>query len=207
MKKIIASILIVTLLSACSENGNNSDEVEYNEDIDVQHIEIPTKVFNSDKENSEIDEAEIKESIKVYLDSNEALDEILYAFEDALFDDIDDEVELNEDHMDKLAEGYKIIQENDDNFSHYISSNTLPADYQKETEKISEFIITYNELHYELGEKFMDQVEAAEQGQFAEVDLISIISKMNTVKGKEQEKIEKFLKKKNIKTKAFGMED
>lgn len=71
MKKIIASILIVTLLSACSENGNNSDEVEYNEDIDVQHIEIPTKVFNSDKENSEIDEAEIKESIKVYLDSNE----------------------------------------------------------------------------------------------------------------------------------------
>lgn len=109
--------------------------------------------------------------------------------------------------MDKLAEVYEIIQENDDNFSHYISSNTLPADYQKETEKISEFIITYNELHYELGEKFMDQIEAAEQGQFAEVDLISIISKMNTVKGKEQEKIEKFLKKKNIKTKAFGMED
>lgn len=206
MKKIFAVILIVTLLSACSQNGNNNNEYENNEDVDIQSIEIPTEIFISDKENSEIDEIEIKKGIQTYLDSHASLDETLYIFEDALFDAIDEEVDLNKEDIDRLERTIKLIQENDENFSNYIIKNTLPKEYQKETKKISQFISTYNELHVELGEIFIEQIEAAEKGQFAAVDLISLMSKINTVKGKEQAEIEKFLKAKDIKTKAFGME-
>ena len=117
-----------------------------------------------------------------------------------------EEKELNKSQLEKLSKITELTKENDENFSNYISNNTLPKDYQETSEKISHYITSYNEIVYELDEMFDDVMEDANKGKLPKINLKSIMSKTDVVKGREQKKIEEFLDKKNIKTKAFGQE-
>ncbi|WP_217279877.1 NDxxF motif lipoprotein, partial [Niallia circulans] len=71
MKKIFLSILFLFILSACSNEENIS--TSENQIPDTKNVEIPSIIFSSDKQNSVIDEKEMKSSIKTYLDTYEAL--------------------------------------------------------------------------------------------------------------------------------------
>ncbi|MEM5594076.1 NDxxF motif lipoprotein [Niallia circulans] len=70
MKRIFYSILILFLLSACSKGGGMKTEEEI---VDTNNVKIPSTIFYSDKQNSVIDEEEMKSSIKTYLDTHEEL--------------------------------------------------------------------------------------------------------------------------------------
>ena len=140
----------------------------------------------------------MKQSIKIYLDSNEELDNASYPFEEI----IDADQELNKSEMDKFHTINKLVKENDENFSSYIQNNTLPEGYQEECERISRYITASNEYLHELNE-ILDNVS---EGNFSEIDIQSIIDKSGVVNGREQKKIEEFLDEKNINTKAFGRE-
>lgn len=173
----------------------NTDATE--EEISLEDLEIPKTIFTSEKNNSVIDEEEMKQSIKIYLDSDEELNNAFESFEDSIWDE---EQKLNKNELEKLNRINELVKENDENFSHYILNNTLPEGYQEEAERISRYITTSNEYIRELSEV----LDNASEGKISEKDIGSIINKTPIVTGKEQKKIEDFLDKKNIDTKAFG---
>ncbi len=198
MRKLFFSFLILFILSACSQ-GENIDATE-DEIPSTQTVEIPGKIFTSEKQNSVIDEEEMKLSIKTYLDSHDELDNASYPFQEI----IDEEKELNKNELEKLAKITKLTKENDENFSNYILNNTLPEEYQEESERISQYITAYNELLSELDEILSNFTDDINKEIFSKINIESIMNKSDVVNGREQKKIEEFLDKKNIKTKAFG---
>lgn len=198
MRRILFSFFILFILSACSPK--EIIETAEDEVLLAKKVEIPSKIFTSEKENSLIDEKEIKVSIKTYLDSHEDLDEANYLLQEMM----DEEKELNKIELEKLTRITKLTKENDENFSKYILNNTLPEDYQKEAERISQYIKAYNEVYYELDEILNDFTNDVSEGVFPKINFGSIINKSDVVNGREQKKIEEFLNEKNIDTKAFG---
>lgn len=65
MKKLCFSLIIIFLLGACSYQKSTKKA--------SGKIVLPTSIFSSSKNNALIDEKEMTESIKTYLDTNEDL--------------------------------------------------------------------------------------------------------------------------------------
>ncbi|MFP7416632.1 NDxxF motif lipoprotein [Priestia filamentosa] len=198
MKKICFSLFILFILSACSsEESIEKTPKDTDEDTpQIEEIELPSSIFTSKKNNTLIDEEEMKQSIKVYLDSSEDLFNASYQFEEI----IDSDQKLNEKELEKFEHMKKLIKENDHNFSNYISNNTLPEGYKKGSKRISQYITASNQLLEELDQAIND----INEGDFSEVNIGSVINGSTSANGREQKKIEDFLDKKNIDTKAFG---
>ena len=199
VRHLLFSCFVLFLLSGCSQGGNfnSTDEIP-----STEAVVIPSKIFTSEKQNSVIDEEEMKLSIKTYLDSHDQLDKASYPFLVIM----GEEEELTKDELEKLSKITKLMKENDENFSNYVLNNTLPEGYQEESERISQYITVYNELLVELDETFSNFTDDINKGRIPKINVGSIINKSNVVNGREQKKIEDFLDKKNIKTKAFGRE-
>ncbi|MGG1220914.1 NDxxF motif lipoprotein [Priestia endophytica] len=198
MKKICFSLFILFVLSACSsEESIEKTSKDTNEDTPrIEEIELPSSIFSSQKNNTLINEEEMKQSIKVYLDSSEDLSNASNQFEEI----IDSDQKLNEEGLEKFEHMRKLIKENDHNFSNYISNNTLPEGYKKDSKRISQYITASNQLLEELDQAINDISE----GDFSEVNIGSVINGSTSANGREQKKIEDFLDEKNIDTKAFG---
>ncbi|WP_255298014.1 NDxxF motif lipoprotein [Priestia megaterium] len=192
MKKFCFSLMIIFLLGACSYQESTKEASE--------EIVLPTSTFSSSKNNAVIDEKEIKESIKTYLDANEDLLNTSDQFEEMM----DSDQQLTKAEAKKLEELNDLVKENDRNFSTYISHNTLPEGYKKESERISRFITGSNQILDELDQAIDDMVERMSEGDFSETEIESLMNKNEGVNGREQKKIENFLDDKNIDTKAFG---
>lgn len=204
MKRILFSFFMIIILSACSQGEDLDSTLEEDDDIlNIEEVEVPSDIFVSEKQNEEIDEEEMKVSIQIYLDSHEELDQANYPFLEAM----DEEKELNDDELETLAELIELIQENDENFSNYISNNTLPDGYQEESERISQYITAYNTLLSELDDMLNELMDDASKGKFTGMDIEPVMSDLEVVNGREQNKIEAFLEEKGIKTKAFGLGD
>lgn len=198
MKKIFLSILFLFILSACSNEENIG--TSENQIPDTKNVEIPSIIFSSDKQNSVIDEKEMKSSIKMYLDTYEALQLASYPFQEM----IDEEKELTKSELEKLDQIYRLTKENDENFSNYISQNTLPEGYLEESERISRYITGVNEIIYEIDTMLNQLTDDIEKEVIPTVNFELINKKSDVVNGREQKKIEEFLERENIDTKAFG---
>jgi len=192
LKKFCFSLMIIFLLGACSYQESTKKASE--------EIVLPTSTFSSSKNNAVIDEKEIKESIKTYLDANEDLLNTSDQFEEMM----DSDQQLTKAEAKKLEQLNDLVKENDRNFSTYISHNTLPEGYKKESERISRFITGSNQILDELDQAIDDMVERMSEGDFSETEIESLMNKNEGVNGREQKKIENFLDDKNIDTKAFG---
>lgn len=192
LKKLYFSLMIIFLLGACSYQESTKEVSE--------EIVLPTSIFNSSKNNAVIDEKEMKESIKTYLNTNEDLSNISDQFEEMM----DSDQQLTKAEAKKLEQLNDLVKENDRNFSTYISHNTLPEGYKKESERISRFIMGSNQILDELDQAIDDMIEHISEGDFSETEIESLMNKNEGVNGREQKKIENFLDDKNIDTKAFG---
>ncbi|PVE74950.1 NDxxF motif lipoprotein [Priestia megaterium] len=192
MKKLYFSLMIIFLLGACSYQESTKEVSE--------EIVLPTSIFSSSKNNAVIDEKEMKESIKTYLNTNEDLSNISDQFEEMM----DSDQQLTKAEAKKLEQLNDLVKENDRNFSTYISHNTLPEGDKKESERISRFIMGSNQILDELDQAIDDMVEHMSEGDFSETEIESLMNKNEGVNGREQKKIENFLDDKNIDTKAFG---
>jgi len=192
LKKLYFSLMIIFLLGACSYQESTKEVSE--------EIVLPTSIFSSSKNNAVIDEKEMKESIKTYLNTNEDLSNISDQFEEMM----DSDQQLTKAEAKKLEQLNDLVKENDRNFSTYISRNTLPEGYKKESKRISRFIMGSNQILDELDQAIDDMVEHISEGDFSETEIESLMNKNEGVNGREQKKIENFLDDKNIDTKAFG---
>ncbi|MCM3181395.1 NDxxF motif lipoprotein [Priestia megaterium] len=192
MKKLYFSLMIIFLLGACSYQESTKEGGE--------EIVLPTSIFSSAENNAVIDEKEMKESIKTYLNTNEHLSNVSDQFEEMM----DSDQQLTKAEAKKLEQLNDLVKKNDHNFSTYISHNTLPEGYKKESERISRFIMGSNQILDELDQAINDMVEHMSEGDFSETEIESLMNKNEGVNGREQKKIENFLDDKNIDTKAFG---
>ncbi|PGZ59933.1 hypothetical protein COE58_17650 [Bacillus cereus] len=196
MKKYtLYPLMLFTLLflSACSNSVQPKEENEVQSIKDVT-IKIPETIFTSSKKNGTINEDEMKQNIKTYLDYSGELYENMVPLSSAISDE-----NVTESDRKKLQQLVDLAQQNDANFHNFISNNTIPDDYKQPSKEIHEYISSSTALSIEL-EQELDKL--AEDGNLFKTDF-SFTKHFEKVNGRKQKEIEKFLKEKKIETEYF----
>ncbi|HDR7565707.1 MULTISPECIES: NDxxF motif lipoprotein [Bacillus] len=197
MKKYtLYSLMLLTILflSACSNSAQPKEENDVQSIKDVT-IKIPETIFTSSKKNETINENEMKQNIKTYLDYSGELDENIVPLSSSMSDE-----NVTESDREKLKQLVDLAQQNDANFHDFISNNTIPDDYKKPSKEMYEFISASTALSVEL-EHELDKL--AQDGNLFKTDF-SFTKRFEKVNGRKQKEIEKFLKEKNIRTEYFN---
>ncbi len=197
MKKYtLYSLMLLTILflSACSNSAQPKEENDVQSIKDVT-IKIPETIFTSSKKNVTINENEMKQNIKTYLDYSGELDENIVPLSSSMSDE-----NVTESDREKLKQLVDLAQQNDANFHDFISNNTIPDDYKKPSKEMYEFISASTALSVELEHEF-DKI--AQDGNLFKTDF-SFTKRFEKVNGRKQKEIEKFLKEKNIRTEYFN---
>ncbi|MGF9766730.1 NDxxF motif lipoprotein [Bacillus albus] len=196
MKKYILYPLILLtflLLSACSNSAQPKEENDVQSIKDVA-IKIPETIFTSSKKNETINEDEMKQNIKTYLDYSGELYENIVPLSSAMSDE-----EVTASDREKLQQLVDLAQQNDANFHNFISNNTIPNDYKQPSKEIHDYISASTALSVEL-EQELDKL--AQDGNLFKTDF-SFTKRFEKVNGRKQKEIETFLKAKNIETEYF----
>ncbi|WP_342718308.1 NDxxF motif lipoprotein [Bacillus paramycoides] len=196
MKKYILYpliLLIILLLPACSNSVQPKEENDVQSIKDVT-VKIPETIFTSSKKNETINEDEMKQNIKTYLDYSGELYENIVPLSSAMSDE-----EVTESDREKLKQLVDLAQQNDANFYNFISNNTIPDDYKQPSKEIHDYISSSTALSVEL-EQELDKL--AQDGNLFKTDF-SFTKRFEKVNGRKQKEIEKFLKEKNIETEYF----
>ncbi|MED0933684.1 NDxxF motif lipoprotein [Bacillus mobilis] len=196
MKKYtLYSLMLLTLLflAACSNSAQHKEENDVQSIKDVT-IKIPETIFTSSKKNETINEDEMKQNIKTYLDYSGELYENIVPLSSAMSDE-----NITKSDREKLQKLIDLAQQNDANFHNFISNNTIPDDYKKPAKEIYDFISSSTALSVELDQE-IDKF--AQDGNLFKTDF-SFTKRFEKVNGRKQKEIEKFLKEKKIETEYF----
>ncbi|MFB6584856.1 NDxxF motif lipoprotein [Bacillus thuringiensis] len=196
MKKYtLYSLMLLTLLflSACSNSAQPKEENDVQSIKDVA-IKVPENIFSSSKKNETINEDEMKQNIKNYIDYSGELYENIVPLSSAMSDE-----KVTESDREKLQKLIDLAQQNDANFHHFISNNTIPDDYKQPSKEIHNYISASTALSVELDQEIE---KFAQDGNLFKTDF-SFTKRFEKVNGRKQKEIEKFLKEKNIKTEYF----
>ncbi|MBY7111672.1 NDxxF motif lipoprotein [Bacillus sp. 17RED48] len=186
-------LLTILFLSACSNSAQPTEENDIESIKDVT-IKIPETIFTSSQKNVTINEDEMKQNIKTYLDYSGELDENIVPLSSAMSDE-----EVTESDRKKLKQLVDLAKQNDANFHDFISNNTIPDDYKQSSKEIHDFISASTALSVEL-EQELDKI--AQDGNLFKTDF-SFTKRFEQVNGRKQKEIEKFLKEKKIETEYF----
>ena len=187
-------LLTILFLSACSNSAQPKEENDVQSIKDVT-IKIPETIFTSSKKNETINEDEMKQNIKTYLNYSGELDENIVPLSSSMSDE-----NVTESDREKLKQLVDLAQQNDANFHDFISNNTIPDDYKKPSKEIYEFISSSTALSVELDQEIE---KIAQDGNLFKTDF-SFTKRFEKVNGRKQKEIEKFLKEKNIRTEYFN---
>ncbi|MBE7126528.1 NDxxF motif lipoprotein [Bacillus mycoides] len=187
-------LLTILFLSACSNSAQPKEENDVQSIKDVT-IKIPETIFTSSKKNETINEDEMKQNIKTYLDYSGELDENIVPLSSSMSDE-----NVTESDREKLKQLVDLAKQNDANFHTFISNNTIPNDYKQPSKEIHDFISASTALSVELEDE-LDKL--AQDGNLFKTDF-SFTKRFEKVNGRKQKEIEKFLKEKNIRTEYFN---
>ncbi|MFK3936805.1 NDxxF motif lipoprotein [Alkalihalobacillus sp. NPDC078783] len=181
MKKWWVSLVVgLAILTGCNQETIEDTADEDTEMIDLEDVEIPDTVFESDKVDEVIPEDEMKDSLTMYLNTFGELSNIQFQLMERMFED------SGKDEQDLMKQVNRQLKRNDDNFSDYIDENTLPDGYEVDTLRIYSYVSSTNAF-------VMEEME----------DWTSVFNIPDNVTGREQAKIEAFLEEKGIETTAF----
>jgi hypothetical protein len=195
VKKTLSTAIASLLVLCGCQQAEPYQDLEDEPVATLLEVEVPDTIFRSDCKGGSITEDEIKSAIILYLNSSEDLDEIMQAFEESIYS----EEELTREEMDKVNTTISLIEENDQNFSDFITSNSLPDNYAKGADRISQYITDYNDYIRSLDKAF----DRFDKGEMKVSDLETLLGSSGSVNGREQKKIEDFLREKDIQTRAF----
>lgn len=195
MRRFWIGIMTALLVLCGCQQGEPYQDLEDEPVATLSEVDVTDAIFTSDRKGASITEEEIRSAIILYLNSSEDLDAVMEAFQETIYS----EEELTREEKDKVNETISLIEENDQNFSDFITSNSLPADYDKGAGLISQYITDYNDYIRSLDKAF----DRFDKGEMKVSDLETILGSTGTVNGREQKKIEDFLREKDIHTRAF----
>lgn len=200
MKKyllVIPVIILTFTLVGCSSSSEENDSKDISNDNkqsqnSFKHNDnIPKHIFDKTIKNQKISESMIKKDIKIYLDTDRKLTDAREPYEDKL----DSDEKLSKKKEQKFNHIVDLQEQNLNNFANYIKNNQMPnKEYEQYTKKISNYMIAT----YQTNQRALNLDEDASLK-----DILDINKDKNIANGREQAKIEKFLKEKNIKTIAF----
>lgn len=182
-------LLTILFLSACSNSAQPKEENDVQSIKDVT-IKIPETIFTSSKKNETINEDEMKQNIKTYLNYSGELDENIVPLSSSMSDE-----NVTESDREKLKQLVDLAKQNDANFHTFISNNTIPNDYKQPSKEIHDFISASTALSVELEDE-LDKL--AQDGNLFKTDF-SFTKRFEKVNGRKQKEIEKFLKEKILK--------
>ncbi|WP_368871028.1 NDxxF motif lipoprotein [Staphylococcus haemolyticus] len=200
MKKYLLVIPVIILTftlvgcSSSSEEKNSKDTSNDNKQSQNSanhNYKIPKYIFDKTTKDQKISESTIKKDIKIYLDTDRKLTDAREPYEDKL----DSDEKLSKKKEQKFNHIVDLQEQNLNNFAKYIKNNQMPnKEYEQYTKKISNYMIAT----YQTNQRALNLDEDASLK-----DILDINKDKNIANGREQAKIEKFLKEKNIKTIAF----
>lgn len=200
MKKYLLVIPVIILTftlvgcSSSSEEKNSKDTSNDNkqsQNSSKHNHKIPKHIFDKTTKNQKISESTIKKDIKTYLDTDRKLTDAREPYEDKL----DSDEKLSKKKEQKFNHIVELQERNLKNFANYINNNQMPnKEYEQYTKKISNYMIAI----YQTNQRALNLDEDASLK-----DILDVNKDKNIANGREQAKIEKFLKEKNIQTIAF----
>lgn len=200
MKKYLLVIPVIILTftlvgcSSSSEEKNSKDTSNDNkqsQNSSKHNHKIPKHIFDKTTKNQKISESTIKKDIKTYLDTDRKLTDAREPYEDKL----DSDEKLSKKKEQKFNHIVDLQERNLKKFANYINNNQMPnKEYEQYTKKISNYMIAI----YQTNQRALNLDEDASLKDILDVNKDKAIAN-----GREQAKIEKFLKEKNIKTIAF----
>lgn len=200
MKKYLLGIPVIILTftlvgcSSSSEEKNSKDTSNDNkqsQNSSKHNHKIPKHIFDKTTKNQKISESTIKKDIKTYLDTDRKLTDAREPYEDKL----DSDEKLSKKKEQKFNHIVDLQERNLKNFANYINNNQMPnKEYEQYTKKISNYMIAI----YQTNQRALNLDEDASLK-----DILDVNKDKNIANGREQAKIEKFLKEKNIQTIAF----
>lgn len=200
MKKyllVIPVIILTFTLVGCSSSSEENDSKDTSNDNKQSqnsanhNYKIPKYIFDKTTKDQKISENTIKKDIKIYLDTDRKLTDAREPYEDKL----DSDEKLSKKKEQKFNHIVDLQEQNLNNFAKYIKNNQMPnKEYEQYTKKISNYMIAT----YQTNQRALNLDEDASLK-----DILDINKDKNIANGREQAKIEKFLKEKNIKTIAL----
>lgn len=202
-RKIIYSIPILALLASCSNsevNGENALGPNYSKQ-QLENASLPNAVSSSKITGEKLSEDDIKKSTQNYLNTNEEIYKVISPIQDKVWN----QQKLTKRETDQLEEGCKLLDDNQQQFKNYITSNKLPEDYDEELERLSDFVGEYNRILNEMSTDINKIEEKIKTGKVPTKEIKSIIPNSEKLNGKQQEKIESFLKDRKINVEMFNI--
>ncbi|MCH4335827.1 hypothetical protein HMPREF3265_07520 [Staphylococcus sp. HMSC62B09] len=200
MKKyllVIPVIILTFTLVGCSSSSEENDSKDTSNDnkqsqnSSKHNDKIPKHIFDKTIKGQKISESTIKKDIKTYLDTDRKLTDAREPYEEKL----DSDEKLSKKKEQKFNHIVDLQEQNLNNFAKYIKNNQMPnKEYEQYTKKISNYMIAT----YQTNQRALNLDEDASLK-----DILDINKDKNIANGREQAKIENFLKEKNIKTIAF----
>lgn len=195
---LFISTLVLTLsLVGCSSSSEENDSKDTSNDnkqsqnSSKHNDKIPKHIFDKTTKDQKISESTIKKDIKTYLDTDRKLIDAREPYEEKL----ESGEKLSKKKEQKFNHIVDLQEQNLNNFAKYIKNNQMPnKEYEQYTKKISNYMIAT----YQTNQRALNLDEDASLKDIFDVNKDKAIAN-----GREQAKIEKFLKEKNIKTIAF----
>ncbi|MGK0542793.1 NDxxF motif lipoprotein [Staphylococcus haemolyticus] len=170
---------------------DTSNDNKQSQNSSKHNHKIPKHIFDKTTKNQKISESTIKKDIKTYLDTDRKLTDAREPYEDKL----DSDEKLSKKKEQKFNHIVDLQERNLKNFANYINNNQMPnKEYEQYTKKISNYMIAI----YQTNQRALNLDEDASLK-----DILDVNKDKNIANGREQAKIEKFLKEKNIQTIAF----
>ena len=203
MKKrlLLSTFLASTLiLTGCASDQSDNEDHHTSPGIHAPKSakKLETKdIFNSDKKNSDISDAEMKQAIEKYLSVNSDILDNKYIMQHKLDKQIDSQTKVTEKQAETLSHLSNLAVKNDLHFKKFVTENNIPKEYKKPVELMMNYFKALNSTIANVDED-IEKLSYQPQNKINVVDVPTKYA--GDVNKKQQDKIKDFLKSKGIKS-------
>lgn len=203
MKKrlLLSTFLASTLiLTGCASDQSDNEDHHTSTGIHATKSakKLETKdIFNSDKKNSDISDAEMKQAIEKYLSVNSDILDNKYIMQHKLDKQIDSQTKVTEKQAETLSHLSNLAVKNDLHFKKFVTENNIPKEYKKPVELMMNYFKALNSTIANVNED-IEKLSYQPQNKINVVDVPTKYA--GDVNKKQQDKIKDFLKSKGIKS-------
>ncbi|EMJ6792409.1 TPA: NDxxF motif lipoprotein [Staphylococcus aureus] len=203
MKKrlLLSTFLASTLiLTGCASDQSDNEDYHTSTGIHAPKSakKLETKdIFNSDKKNSDISDAEMKQAIEKYLSVNSDILDNKYIMQHKLDKQIDSQTKVTEKQAETLSHLSNLAVKNDLHFKKFVTENNIPKEYKKPVELMMNYFKALNSTIANVDED-IEKLSYQPQNKINVVDVPTKYA--GDVNKKQQDKIKDFLKSKGIKS-------
>ncbi|MFB2329185.1 NDxxF motif lipoprotein [Staphylococcus aureus] len=203
MKKrlLLSTFLASTLiLTGCASDQSDNEDHHTSTGIHAPKSakKLETKdIFNSDKKNSDISDAEMKQAIEKYLSVNSDILDNKYIMQHKLDKQIDSQTKVTEKQAETLSHLSNLAVKNDLHFKKFVTENNIPKEYKKPVELMMNYFKALNSTIANVDED-IEKLSYQPQNKINVVDVPTKYA--GDANKKQQDKIKDFLKSKGIKS-------